>query len=153
MHFVYLWCLSILCISVVALRVQHCKFRYNRQPPSPHDEEVRQSGDRKEIPRGKLSTGYFGPVMVSLLGASAAGPTCYRRANIPWLLINAGTPYSTHTEKTNMLSPLSITVIKQMHLDTETRLHTHTHASRWIRVASDIVNARGYRYLSSARAC
>lgn len=60
-------------------------------------EVVRHSGDREEIPRGKLTTGYFGPVMVSLLGASAGGPTCYGRANIQWLLINAGTPYFTHT--------------------------------------------------------
>lgn len=45
-------------------------------------EVVRHSGDREEIPRGKLTTGYFGPVMVSLLGASAGGPTCYGRANI-----------------------------------------------------------------------
>lgn len=51
------------------------------QSPSPYDEELRHSVDREVIPRGKPSTGYFGPVMVSLLGASAAGPTCYGRAN------------------------------------------------------------------------
>lgn len=39
--------------------------------------------EREEIPRGKLSTaGYFSSLMVSLLGASAAGPTCYGRTNM-----------------------------------------------------------------------
>lgn len=62
----------------------------------------------EEIPRGKLSGGYFGPIMVSLLGTSAVGPTRYERAGIQRLLINAVTLYSTHTLRKQICYPLGL---------------------------------------------
>lgn len=74
------------------------------------------------IPRGKLSTaGYFSLVMVSLQGASAAGPTCCGRSNIWWLLINAGSIFHSHIKKTNIQSSQFAI------MDTESNKHAHTH--------------------------
>lgn len=50
----------------------------------------------------------FSTVIVSLLGVSAAGRTCYGRANIQWLLINVGSPYSTRTKGKQICPPLCL---------------------------------------------
>lgn len=76
---------------------------------------VQCTGDRFDSQWWNAAADYFSLVMVSLLGPSAVSPACYGGANIQWLLINVWISYSTHTEKkTNMPSPLSITVIKHV---------------------------------------
>lgn len=66
--------------------------------------------------------------MVSLLGASAAGPTCNGTANILWLLINVRTPYSARTHREN--SNMSIPFIRQSYLDMETQLYKENTRSK-----------------------
>jgi len=90
---------------------------------------------RRRFPRGGLSTGDSAPVMVSLLGTSAAGPhvTGGPTSRDYLLMLGLLIPH-THTQKTNMLSP-PVYYCDQTdapgHRNIAADTHTHTlHASR-----------------------